>query len=444
MGQRDLRQLNIINYHFSDTYEREQRRRYELAEEEFLNTDIGKEVVLNLLLGSVEYVSEALQNELRGMVYFNTSYCGKLDIVELLQIFFSTWLPVDVIFDIIRRNSDLSMRQIRVKLDAKANGGNFNYFDVVQASNLYEDEELITDEFIRRFDLDNNDSSEFLTLKTYLDMGLTVRHFYVLLMLGRLDFIEECKSLDAKLNINMLINVYKALRYTSCRSKYWCFDKLVEILHFGGGERRSLYLRDNLEGYNGNLLSAAVDKKGGKKVEPVLYKVPNCNVADEDLKSRFMDTKCFYYSNEYGTETEKYTLLSAQELLALLNKQYSNSCIGLIMRQIDNLYYTPDLTKQTRGTKLFYTDLVASRDIAIMTFSSYLREQLGYALYLFKDGDNYNWARTIEEYAEKMDMSRSQYGVAKQKYMNKLGTGDSEFIIGVSSLQEYFDSLERR
>ncbi len=444
MGQRDFRQLGILKYHFSDTFDKEQRRKYELAEEEFLNSETGKEVVLNVLLGSVEYASEALQNELRGMIYFNTSYCGKLDIVELLQVYFSTGLPVDIIFDIIRRNSDLSMRQIRVKLEAKANGGNFNFFDVVQASDLYTEEEFITEEFIKRFDLESNDSAEFLALKTYLDMGLTVRHFYVLLMLGRLDFIEECKSLDAKFNIGMLLNLYKNLRYTSCRSKYWCFDKLLEILKFDGRERRNTYLKENLEGYNGNLLSAAVSRKSGKKVDSSLYKVPICNVAEADMRSLFMETGCYYYSNEWGTETDKYVLLTTQEVIDLLNKQYTGSCLALILRQLDNVYYTPDVTKASaRGTKLYYTDMVASKDIAIPTFSSFLRDQLGYSLYLFKDEDRYNWARTIEEYAEKMQLSRSQYGTSKQKYLNKLVGNDTCYSVSISSLQEFFDGLER-
>lgn len=443
MGQRDLRQLGILKHHFSDTFDKEQRRKYELAEEEFLNSETGKEVVLNILLSSTEYASEALQNELRGMVYFNTSYCGKLDIIELLQVYFSTGLPVDVIFDIIRRNSDLSMRQIRVKLEAKANGGNFNFFDVVQASDLYKEEEFITEEFVRRFDLENNDSAEFFALKTYLDMGLTVRHFYVLLMLGRLDFIEECKSLDAKFNIGMLLSIYKNLRYTSCRSKYWCFDKLLEILHFDGKERRSLYLKDNLESYNGNLLSAAVSRKSGKTVESSLYKVPICNVAEVNLTSTYMETGCFYYSNEWGTKTDKYVLLTTQEVINLLNKQYTGSCFALILRQLDNVYYTPDVTKASRGTKLYYTDLVASKDIAISTFSSFLRDQIGYSLYLYKDGDRYNWARTIDEYAEKMQMSRVQYGVSKQRYLNKAVGNGTDYAVSISSLQEFFDGLER-
>lgn len=443
MGQRDLRQLGILKYHFSDTFDKEQRRKYELAEEEFLNSENGKEVVLNVLLSSVEFASEALQNELRGMIYFNTSYCGKLDIVELLQVYFSTGLPVDVIFDIIRRNSDLSMRQIRVKLEAKANGGNFNFFDVVQASDLYTEEEFITEEFIKRFDLENNDSAEFLALKTYLDMGITVRHFYVLLMLGRLDFIEECKSIDAKFNISMLLSIYKNLRYTSCRSKYWCFDKLLEILHFDGKERRNMYLKDNLESYNGNLLSAAVSRKSGKKVEPSLYKVPICNVAEVDLKSTYMETGCFYYSNDWGTETNKYVLLTTQEIIDLLNKQYTGSCFALILRQLDNVYYTPDVTKASRGTKLYYTDLVASKDVAISTFSSFLRDQIGCSLYLYKDGDKFNWARTIDEYAEKMQLSRPQYGVSKQRYLNKAVGNGTDYAVSISSLQEFFDGLER-
>lgn len=443
MTQRDFRQLAILKYHFSDTYDKEQRRKYELAEEEFLNSETGKEVIFNILVDSAEYASEALKNELRGMIYFSTSYCGKLDIVELLQIYFSTELPVDVIFDIIRRNSDLSMRQIRVKLEAKVNGGNFNFFDVVQASDLYTEEEYITEEFIKRFDLESNDSSELLALKTYLDMGLTVRHFYVLLMLGRLDFIEECKSLDAKFNISMLLNLYKTIRYSSCRSKYWCFDKLVEILHFDGGERKGLYFKDNLEVYNGSLLSAAVSRRSGKKVDPTLYKVPNCYVADTDFKNLYLETGCFYYSNESGTETDKYVLLTPQEVIDLLNKQYTGSCFALILRQLDNLYYTPDVTKQSRGTKMFYTDLVASKDIALPTFSSYLRDQLGYPLYLYKDGDDYNWARTIDEYAEKMQMSRSKYGTTKQRYLNRLGGSDYECSICINSLQEFFDELER-
>lgn len=443
MGQRDLRQLGILKYHFSDTFDKEQRRKYELAEEEFLNSETGKEVVLNVLLSSVEYASEALQNELRGMIYFNTSYCGKLDIVELLQVYFSTGLPVDVIFDIIRRNSDLSMRQIRVKLEAKANGGNFNFFDVVQASDLYTEEEFITEEFIKRFDLENNDSAEFLALKTYLDMGITVRHFYVLLMLGRLDFIEECKSIDAKFNISMLLSIYKNLRYTSCRSKYWCFDKLLEILHFDGKERRNMYLKDNLESYNGNLLSAAVSRKSGKKVEPSLYKVPICNVAEVDLKSTYMETGCFYYSNDWGTETDKYVLLSSQEIIDLLNKQYTGSCFALVLRQLDNVYYTPDVTKASRGTKLYYTDLVASKDVAISTFSSFLRDQIDCSLYLYKDGDKYNWARTFDEYVEKMQLSRVQYGASKQKYLNKVVGKGNDYAVCISSLQEFFDGLER-
>lgn len=443
MGQRDLRQLGILKYHFSDTFDKEQRRKYELAEEEFLNSESGKEVVLNILLSSVEYASEALQNELRGMIYFNTSYCGKLDIVELLQVYFSTGLPVDIIFDIIRRNSDLSMRQIRVKLEAKANGGNFNFFDVVQASDLYTEEEFITEEFIKRFDLENNDSAEFLALKTYLDMGITVRHFYVLLMLGRLDFIEECKSIDAKFNISMLLSIYKNLRYTSCRSKYWCFDKLLEILHFDSKERRNMYLKDNLESYNGNLLSAAVSRKSGKKVEPSLYKVPICNVAEVDLKSTYMETGCFYYSNEWGTETDKYVLLSSQEIIDLLNKQYTGSCFALVLRQLDNVYYTPDVTKASRGVKLYYTDLVDSKDISVPTFSSFLRDQIDCSLYLYKDGDKYNWARTFDEYVEKMQLSRVQYGASKQKYLNKVVGKGNDYAVCISSLQEFFDGLER-
>lgn len=252
-------QLEAIKDSFSNISQIEHQERLECALLEICDKKLGDNSINELysfLFEGCEYISDGLKKEVDSIIFEKRAFCCKLDAIDLFELKITTRLPIDKILLTVQENANLSLREIKRKLRVMSKKGNANYFDVVPNSDIYFEDEDISEELTK-------------VLFISFDDSISIKEFYKLYNDGKLSYVTSLSGVSTKISDSDIDFLYKCLRISSNRSKVWCLSMLFQLLH-------------------------------------------NYNTSD------VLDIPCLYYSDEYGVDAENFILMTGNEYIDLI------------------------------------------------------------------------------------------------------------------------------
>lgn len=340
----DYFNMSAIMNSFKNVRRVENNQKLLCALDELIDNEDGKKCIYEVLSKNIN--NDSILNDLYQMIWYDKAYCGKISWKDLFEIVTTYGIDVEECLYLISTNATLSLSQVIDIISVKYRNGFANKpFDVVDIRTMYRSNENVIDaiESLLNINFHSNESTE-----------MTVEDFWSFVQTGALDSIYFRGSHFMKRNKNVSVGefnaFYKLLRITSNRSAEFCLSFLLNY------------------------------------------------ILNSDCDSR--DIPCIYYSDEYGTSTNKYVIFSLRtwkDKFGMSTADSDDIRFQNILNSIIYFYYKERSGKSGKlwneRPKKYYTDLENPIDGEypdVPTFSCVLREKNSEVHVLTsKEGINY-------------------------------------------------------
>ena len=322
------------------------------------------EVIINDLRNYILYGcsnNPSLISTVDRMINDEEDFLNKLSIYGLLKIRARTGLSADTIFNAFISNGNLSADRIERLLRSYILMGNRRYFDVVPNYDIYIKGEDLSKEI---YGLTFSPTPE--EFKTF-----DITKFYKEYVSGYLSSNSQLRGVRKDLSLADVEYLYACLRISSNRSKRWCLEKFISLLR--------------------------------------VYSTVNS-----------FDIPCLYYSDEYGTETDKFVLMSTNDYIKLIGSSTNSNNPQSTRNIVFKTYYSKmDSTKSSN--RVFYDDLYSDLFAQVPTFSCNLRLNFpslsNLRVFEGKDG-SLGLVNSFSDYAEMLDYTNGnlrQHGTSTSR-----------------------------